>query len=147
MEKRLSVFASRKKREEAKQHDIEVQLRQACSHEPPSLEVIQALVAQYPSALKSKDEDGERPLHLACWKGASLEVVQFLVHSWPYGVRAKQTVSGCRFTIPVLEKDLWRSFNILSANGLIPFRKETIVVGFLFTWPVSLAPRCLRFHF
>lgn len=85
----LSVFASRKKREEKKQSGIEEAVRQACSEEPPQLAKIRPLVAQYPASLKSKDDDGERPLHLACWKGASLEVVQFLVNSWPYGVRSK----------------------------------------------------------
>jgi serine/threonine protein kinase len=84
------VFLNSKKKREAKKHaEIESQLRDACSEEPPSLAKIKAIAEQYPEAVKANDEDGERPLHIVCWKGGSLEVVEYLHHAWPWGLRAK----------------------------------------------------------
>ena len=50
---------------------------------------IQALLQQDPQAIMAKTLKGMRPLHICCWKGASLQVVEYLIQQWPASVKAR----------------------------------------------------------
>lgn len=73
----------KKKRLQEQQEVIAAELFHACSTEPVSFSSIQSLLQQYPSSIQSKNKNGNIPLHLACFHGASLQVVEYLVSSWP----------------------------------------------------------------
>jgi hypothetical protein len=52
------------------------------------LSVIECLLAAFPEALLSKDEEGDRlPLHMAAMKGASVAVVRYMVEALPQSLQ------------------------------------------------------------
>lgn len=63
-------------------------LHKACVLQPPQ-NVIDTLLAAYPEAAKSRDQDGWHPVHCACFYGASDKVVNQLLNAYPKGGQAK----------------------------------------------------------
>lgn len=63
-------------------------LHLACTY-GSSLNVVNALLCNYPDAAKEKNRGGWTPLHKACQKGASLDVICALVNSWPNAANEK----------------------------------------------------------
>jgi ankyrin repeat protein len=52
------------------------------------VEILEYLVNQNPELLKSRDQDGSLPLHVACRRGASFAVVQSLVDLYKASVKS-----------------------------------------------------------
>ena len=64
--------------------------------------MIRFLVTEYPDAVKEKNNDGETPLHLACYNKQSGQVIRFLVDKYPEAVE---------------EKDRWEQMPLDLARG------------------------------
>lgn len=69
--------------------DIEEQLLQACSEADVTVAQIQSLLQQDPSAVRCQTQQGMTPLHICCWKGASVDVVDYLIQQWPESIHSK----------------------------------------------------------
>lgn len=81
---KLMLENGRITRRGAKYRDIDglSALHWACSGGPP-LEVVQALLDAYPSAIKKLDKEGSTPLHFATHYAASVPVVDALLKTYP----------------------------------------------------------------
>jgi hypothetical protein len=59
-----------------------------------SLEVIQYWVKQWPESIRTTNNGGILPLHIACENTTSLEVIQCLVGLWPESVEHSRDNDG-----------------------------------------------------
>jgi hypothetical protein len=51
-------------------------------------EILEYLVGRNPALIKTRDQDGSLPLHVACRRGASFPIVQSLVNVYKASVKA-----------------------------------------------------------
>ena len=68
-------------------------LHEACKNQPP-VELIDALLKAYESAVQTKGQWGYLPLHLACCSRASPEVIAKLILAYPSATRTKDDHEG-----------------------------------------------------
>lgn len=82
------MILQRVNRREAKHRDADglYPLHWACSGAPP-VEVIQALIASYPSSAKKVDYEGSTALHFATCYSASFAVLEALLSVYPKAIR------------------------------------------------------------